>query len=191
MPALDLLRIFLPPLLTMNFTHMVTGSAAATFYGEPRLTLDIGLVLELSASELKRMPLAFPEEDSNLPPEERPVVESQRPARGHGNIIHHATGLKADLYFAGQDARASWALTRRRSVRLDDLTIHLAPPEYVIVRKLEYFREGGSSKHLRDIRGMLEPLASVADPSLDRAFLDREVTVRGLSAQWERCCTEE
>ena len=31
----------------------------------------------------------------------------------------------------------------------------LAPAEYVIVRKLEYYREGGSEKHLRDIRSML------------------------------------
>jgi len=28
----------------------------------------------------------------------------------------------------------------------------VAAPEYVIVRKLEFFREGGSEKHLRDIR---------------------------------------
>lgn len=30
-----------------------------------------------------------------------------------------------------------------------------APPEYVIVRKLQFFREGGSQKHLRDISRML------------------------------------
>ena len=30
-----------------------------------------------------------------------------------------------------------------------------APPEYVIVRKLQFFREGGSCKHLRDISRML------------------------------------
>jgi hypothetical protein len=31
----------------------------------------------------------------------------------------------------------------------------LAPVEYVILRKLEYYREGGSEKHLRDISGIL------------------------------------
>ncbi len=34
----------------------------------------------------------------------------------------------------------------------------LAPPEYVIVRKLQFFREGGSQKHLRDISRMLTAL---------------------------------
>jgi len=32
----------------------------------------------------------------------------------------------------------------------------VAPPEYVIVRKLEYYRESGSEKHVRDIRSMLD-----------------------------------
>ncbi len=32
----------------------------------------------------------------------------------------------------------------------------IAPPEYVILRKLEYYREGGSQKHLDDIIGILD-----------------------------------
>ncbi len=34
---------------------------------------------------------------------------------------------------------------------VDDLEVAVAPVEYVIVRKLEYFREGRSGKHVRDI----------------------------------------
>jgi hypothetical protein len=29
------------------------------------------------------------------------------------------------------------------------------PPEYVVIKKLEFLREGGSEKHVRDIRGIL------------------------------------
>ena len=169
---------------------MVTGSVAATFYGEPRLTLDIDLVLELSATELAELPLAFPVFDFYLPPEEVLAVERLRPARGHGNIIHHATGLKADIYFVGQDSFARWALSRRRIVHADDLMVYLAPPEYVIVRKLEYFREGGSDKHLRDIRGMVQQLTGPGEGPLDCALIEREVAARGLGAQWERCGTK-
>jgi hypothetical protein len=46
-------------------------------------------------------------------------------------------------------------------------SITIAPPEYVILRKLEYFREGGSDKHLRDIRAML----AVSGDQLDRPAL--------------------
>jgi len=54
----------------------------------------------------------------------------------------------------------------------------VAPPEYVIVRKLEYFREGGSAKHLADIRAML----AVTD--IDRAEIAHWVATRGLAGEW-------
>ena len=62
---------------------------------------------------------------------------------------------------------------------LDDLTVQVAPVEYVILRKLEYFREGGSEKHLRDIRSMLD-----TGTAIDRAFLDPQIAARGLAAAW-------
>jgi hypothetical protein len=42
----------------------------------------------------------------------------------------------------------------------------------VIVGKLEFYREGGSEKHLRDIRGML----AVTD--VGQAFLERDHAAR-------------
>ncbi|NOY76042.1 MAG: hypothetical protein GXP32_09685 [Kiritimatiellaeota bacterium] len=33
--------------------------------------------------------------------------------------------------------------------------IFIVPPEYVIVKKLEYWSEGGHDKHLDDIKAML------------------------------------
>ena len=56
----------------------------------------------------------------------------------------------------------------------------LAPPEYVIVRKLEYYREGGSDKHLRDIRSML----AVSGGQLDRPSLNEWIEQRGLQNEW-------
>lgn len=43
----------------------------------------------------------------------------------------------------------------RRSVDVGAPKIWLAPSEYVVLRKLEYFREGGSTKHLFDIRAII------------------------------------
>jgi hypothetical protein len=51
----------------------------------------------------------------------------------------------------------------------------------VVLRKLEYLREGGSDKHVRDIRFVL------AATAIDRAFLEREIDRLDLAAQWRRC----
>lgn len=57
----------------------------------------------------------------------------------------------------------------------------IAPPEYVVLRKLEYLREGGQDKHVRDIRFVL------AATEVDRSFIEAEVMRLGLRAQWSRC----
>jgi hypothetical protein len=51
----------------------------------------------------------------------------------------------------------------------------------VILRKLQFYREGGSDKHLRDIRFI------VAATPIDRAFVEAEVAKRGLGDQWREC----
>jgi hypothetical protein len=52
----------------------------------------------------------------------------------------------------------------------------------VIVRKLEYFREGGSEKHLRDIRSML----SVSRDQIERGALEEWIGRHGVEAQWRQ-----
>jgi hypothetical protein len=94
-------------------------------------------------------------------------------------LIHHATGFKADVYIAFDELH-HWALANRRTLELDGATIAVAPVEYVIVRKLEYFREGRSEKHVRDIRSMLE----VSAETIDRDALDRWIARRDLSTEW-------
>jgi hypothetical protein len=49
------------------------------------------------------------------------------------------------------------------------------------VRKLQFYQEGGSDKHLRDIRYIL------AATPIDRAFIESEVEKRGLQATWREC----
>jgi hypothetical protein len=92
------------------------------------------------------------------------------------NLIHHATQFKADVYLAARDPLHAWALAHRRRIELEGGGAWIAPPEYVVLRKLEYLREGGSDKHKRDIRFI------VAATALDRAFLDAEISRLGLEA---------
>lgn len=79
---------------------------------------------------------------------------------------------------AKSDSLQDWAMQHRRHLTADNVPIWIAPPEYVIIGKLKFFLEGGSEKHLRDIRGML------AITEVDRVFLETEITRRGLEGAW-------
>ncbi|MCX4244013.1 nucleotidyl transferase AbiEii/AbiGii toxin family protein [Paraliomyxa miuraensis] len=176
----DLFTLFTSRLDAAGIETVVTGSVAAMLYGEPRLTHDIDLVMLLDDSSIEALVRAFPDEEFYCAPTDVIRVEARRPQRGHFNIIHHETGFKADVYVAGQDPLHRWALAKRRRVPFGDAMITVAPPEYVIVRKLEYYREGRSAKHLQDIRGMLR---SQGD-RVDRAELESKVNQLGLQAEW-------
>jgi hypothetical protein len=178
MPAPSPLAAFLDPLERLGLAYCITGSVAASVYGEPRLTADIDVVLVLAASDLATLRAAFPEEHYYVPPDELLRLELSRPSRGMFNLIHHATQFKADIYIAARDPLHVWALAHRRRISLEGSGAWVAPPEYVIVRKLEYLREGGSDKHARDIRFI------VAATAIDRAVLDAEISRLGLEEQW-------
>jgi hypothetical protein len=188
-PELQLLRVFVERLERLRLRYMVTGSVASMLYGEPRMTHDVDLVLALrDDAEAERLCAGFPDAEFYCPPLEVVRVEARRAQRGHFNIIHHDTGMKADVYMAGDDALHRWALDNVRMVSIGGLNAPLAPPEYVVLRKLEYFREGGSDKHLRDIRAMLRVLPA---EDWDRENLQTMLSKRRLEDEWARVALPE
>ncbi len=179
MAAPGWIELFVVRLEAVGFPYMVTGSVASMIYGEPRLTLDVDLVVEIEVERAGELLDAFPAAEFYRPPLEVVRLECARDSRGHFNLIHHETGMKADVYPAARDALHRWGLEHRRHIPFGPGQLSLAPPEYVILRKLEFWREGGSEKHLRDVRAML-----ATDLVLDRAFLEAELRGRGLEEAW-------
>lgn len=185
MPEPELTLLFTRGLHALGARYMVSGSVAAGMYGAPRLTNDVDIVVLLARAQIARLPEIFPEEEYYLPPLEVIAAEAAREERGHFNIIHHETGFKADIYQIGRDPLHAWALPRARRYEVAGEPFFVAPPEYVIVRKLEFYREGGSEKHLRDIRSMLDVSADALDP----AELERMIGERGLETAWRKAQT--
>lgn len=178
----DLIELFVRPLNEIPIRYLVSGSIAAMLYGEPRVTHDIDLIVLLRPTDVAQLPQVFPEPEFYLPPMETIVEATNRSDKGQFNIIHGDSGLKADFFIAGRDELYAWAFRNAREYSVSQLSVRLAPPEYVIIRKLEYFREGGSEKHLRDIRAML----AVSGDEIDRTELEEWISSRKLTAEWDR-----
>ena len=160
---------------------MVTGAVASIIYGEPRLTHDIDLVVELGDKEIEKIAEYFPVGEFYCPPLEVINLEARRSLRGHFNLIHHQTGFKADIYLLGEDDLHHWAMSNRKYFEMEGEPIWLAPIEYVILQKLMYYREGRSEKHLKDIAGMIE--ASFNQINTDQ--LHEKIRHYRLDEEWE------
>ncbi|MEY2465624.1 MAG: hypothetical protein QOD03_145 [Verrucomicrobiota bacterium] len=181
MPEAELFLLFVRPLNLAGIRYVIGGSVAAIFYGEPRFTNDVDIVVFLNEADIQRLYDIFPSSDFYLPPRETIAAEVAREQRGQFNIIHMKTSFKADIYPTGRDEFSAWAFRNKRRIEFQGETLMLAPPEYVIVRKLEYFREGGSEKHLRDIRAML----NVSGETINRDDLNFWIQRRSVEAQWK------
>lgn len=83
----------------------------------------------------------------------------------------------------GGDALHRWAFEKRRQVEIaPGLKVWLAPPEYLIIRKLEFYRKGGSQKHIEDIVKMWPQIKD----TLNVGFLDSEIQARNLNVYWDQ-----
>jgi hypothetical protein len=182
MQQADLSLVFLRPLNQLGLRYVVAGSTAAMLYSEPRFTNDLDLVVFLRHEDIRRLAEAFPQPDFYVPPEEVIAAEIARPQKGQFNVLHMKTGFKADCYTTGRDDFNAWAFRHARRMEFKGESISVAPPECVIVRKLEFLREGGSDKHVRDIRAML----MVSGEKIDLGALREWVARQGVEAEWRR-----
>ncbi|OGU82282.1 MAG: hypothetical protein A2279_00790 [Stygiobacter sp. RIFOXYA12_FULL_38_9] len=182
MEILNLFSLFTERLSAHKIEYIVTGSVASIVYGEPRLTHDIDLVLVLKENKVEELVSAFPVDLFYCPPKEIIINELKRSSRGHINLIHHETGFKADIYFVGQDDLQAWAIRNRKTIDLLGKELFIAPPEYVIVKKMEFFKEGHSQKHLTDIAGMLKHSGALINLDIINDFAAKF----NLEEVWER-----
>ena len=175
----DELSLFVVRLEQLGAPYMVTGATAAIIYGQPRVTNGLDVVLSLDDRTRGSLLQVFPETEFYAPPESVIQTEQARTHRGHFNVIHLESGYKADIYLVGADPLHAWAFPfRRRIAWRSGYQISIAPPEYVVLRKLEYYREGGSAKHPADIKAIVETTG------VDEASLAPWLERLGLMALW-------
>lgn len=180
----DWLFQLIEPLDRAGVPYAIVGSVASSVYGEPRTTNDVDLLIQLPREDAAKLANAYPSADFYVPPLEIIQIELARSHGGHINVIALETMTKADFYPLSS-TEAGW-FSRRRALQVAGRTLWFAIPEAIIVHKLRFFREGGSEKHLRDIRGML----AVSGDEIDRVLIERAVAELGLADQWRNAIAD-
>jgi hypothetical protein len=175
----ELLKHLSSTLDRLGIPYLVTGSTASITYGEPRFTNDIDVVVAMKSSQATDLCAAFPSPDYYC---SLTAVAQAIRDRFQFNILHPASGLKVDVIMATDSEFDRSRLARSRRLPAgDDFETTFAAPEDVILKKLEYFRVGGSDKHLRDIVGILK----VQGDRIDRRYLDEWVARLSVKTEWD------
>lgn len=158
--------------------YFVTGAVAAIAYGEPRLTIDIDIVADLREDEIPKLKGCYPEGEFYFDEDSAKRAVS---ARSQFNIIHPESGLKIDVMISRGDEFDENRFRRARRLRLlEDTEVAFASPEDVILKKMAFYRDGGSEKHLRDIAGILK----ISAGGIDLAYIGEWAKKLDLEEIW-------
>ena len=139
---------------SLNIPYMVVGGFAAIFYGEPRLTIDVDIVIDMKLAHVRSFVAAFPIPDYYV--SEEGIRDSLR-RRYPFNVIQPTTGAKVDLVPLPNDPFTRAAFARRQQTAYDTAghTASFVTAEDIVLAKLLAFQQTGSDKHLRDARGVV------------------------------------
>ncbi len=163
----------------LQIPYLVTGSVAAMAYGEPRFTNDIDIVAAIKDQHIQALLVAFPAEEYYIDADMiREAIQQGR----QFNIIHPASGLKVDVMIKRDTAFDESRFSRVRRIQpAESYQANFAAPEDVIIKKMEYYRQGGSEKHLRDITAILK----ISGESVDWDYISLWAERLGLTEIWD------
>lgn len=154
MGLFELLQKVVDVLERLEIPYLITGSVAAMAFGEPRLTNDIDIIAAIDEKHVKDLVMGFPPDEFYI--SEEMIREAIR-RRGQFNIIHPASGIKVDVIMKQDTPFDDSRFARLHRIHpAESYLANFAAPEDVIIKKMEYYKAGGSEKHLRDIAGILK-----------------------------------
>ena len=155
--------------------YMIAGSVASSVYGEPRTTRDIDIVVAVEGTALLALFDAF----------DRELVYIDEPAAGAlvgpgqmFNLIDLQGGWKVDLMVKKDRPFSSAEFARKRRVDVLGVNVMLASAEDVLLAKLEWSAQSGSTRQLEDARGIV----AVQRDLLDLEYLRRWAPELGVEA---------
>ncbi len=159
----EVLQIVIATLEKNNIPYMLTGAIAVNYYGRPRLTHDVDIIVNIERKHIQSIVDAFHQE-FYISPE---GIEDAIRHRTAFNIIHNETGLKIDFWMLTEEEYDKTRFSRRKRQTIFDREIYISSAEDIILIKLLWYKNSTSEKHVIDAEGILQ----VQENSIDNNYL--------------------
>ena len=160
-----------------GIAYMLTGSFASVFYGSPRSTQDIDLVIAANRAQLQTFVESLSRGEYYV--EADAALEALK-RESLFNIIDLKTSWKIDMIIRKSRAFSQEEFGRRRLSNLEGMSLYVASAEDIILAKLEWAKLGKSNRQIEDAAGILK----MRIDSLDRSYVDKWVRELGVTKEW-------
>ena len=157
--------------------YMLSGSMAMLFYGAPRLTRDLDIVIELREQGLSNFIRAF----SGPYYLEKESIRNSLKSFIPFNLIHDTLIVKIDFIVRKNTAYRVEEFFRRQKKAQEGFDVWVVAPEDLILSKMEWSLESGSEIQDRDIKNLLQAL-----PFLDKGYIEKWSQHLGMLERWKK-----
>ena len=172
MSQAELLRTVVELLETAGIPHMVVGSYASSFHGEPRMTRGIDLVVDPSEEALHLLVDLVDRDRFYL----GDVMDAFH-SRSMFNLIEPSTGWKIDFVLRKDRPFSLAEFDRRTPARIGGIDVYLASAEDTMLAKLEWGKASSSDRQFDDA------IAIAATQDLDIDYLTEWADELGLAEE--------
>jgi hypothetical protein len=178
MSITDVFRRITAALDQAGITYMLSGSFASTYYGTPRSTQDVDLVIVATSAQLQAFVQGLPSDEYYV---DLDAALEAHQRQSLFNVIDLATGWKIDLIIRKSRTFSAEEFRRRHPVLLQDIPLFVASAEDVVISKLEWAKMAQSQRHVDDAAGILR----MRWGALDRSYMEKWIFELELTKEWD------
>lgn len=135
----------------LKIPYLVTGGVAIVVWGRPRYTADIDIIIELKREMVKAF-VAVLEKEGYV---DEDVVHEALKYQSEFNFIDHETSMKVDFWILKDSEFDRSRLKRARMRKIFGQKVSFSSPEDLILKKMLWFKESKSNRHLEDIHSVM------------------------------------
>jgi hypothetical protein len=185
---LEAIRPFVEALEQLNVSYYIGGSVASSVMGKPRSTLDADIVADLRPRDVQPL-IELLEKEYYIVDS---MIEDAIRHRSSFNIIFLKNAIKIDVFIPKREAFVAAEFQRKRAIRIGEgdyaRVYEVASPEDTILRKLDWYKAGGSvsERQWLDVLGILKLNAA----ALDFAYMKDWAADLGVSNLLEQALTD-
>jgi hypothetical protein len=160
-----------------DIDFMVTGSFVSSYYGDPRTTRDLDLIInapEPPGESIRRFVDRC--EGSGYYVSRGATLEPSDGSRRQFNVISATSGWKADIMWLHDRPFSRMEFERRVPIEILGDMVSIPTPEDIVLAKLEW----GGSTESRQFLDAVSVLTTIG-PSIDHDYLDQWARSLGIA----------
>ncbi len=136
----------------LHLSYMLTGSLASMYYGVPRFTHDVDLVIQIPPTAIMHLVHEF-EPDYFV---DAQMIRESYQGTLQFNLLHHETGIKIDFWLTRPDPFHRAMFERRKCEMVWGHPIWICTAEDGSLHKLYWNKISPSDRQLSDAGGVIQ-----------------------------------